>query len=213
MGIGFRWLPWIAPLLVGCAGSGKADPCEGVTCAPGRACVLGRCLDPDARGAFAEAGVGLEVGVGHEASAKSDGRGEASVAVDLAAGDHSSPCPDPKLVAGSYTGDFVDGLGGSLAKGKVAFTLQASGAQALTLAGTIDGLALPGIKNYSIKATLTGGVTCAALTAALVGKLDGYAFDGQLTGTLGSKTAVGLWNGTQAGGGITAAGTWSANRN
>jgi hypothetical protein len=131
---------------------------------------------------------------------------------DAAPGDRSSTCPDPAQVSGSYAGEFVDGAGGGLAKGQLGFTLQAAGPQALSLAGTFDGLALPGLMNYAIKGTLAGGIDCAALTAKLTGKLGGIAFDGQLSGTLGGGSAKGLWNGAQKGGPIAASGTWSATR-
>lgn len=194
-----------AVLLAGCAGSGKPSVCAGVTCAAGRTCVEGRCLEPD--GSFgpdtlADARAGLEL-------ARSDQTREGAAPDHALPGDHGGACPDPNTAAGSYAGSFLDALGGSLAKGTLAFTLQVA-ASGLSLAGTLDGTALPGIKNYVIKGTLAGSVACAALTAKITGKLDGNAFTGELVGTLQGQGAGGTWNGS--GSGINANGAWSVTR-
>jgi hypothetical protein len=129
--------------------------------------------------------------------------------------DTSSNCSNPAVSAGTYSGTFVDGLGGVLAKGNLTFTLQASGPGQMALDGTLDGTALPGAGNYKIQGTLSGIVDCstATITSGLSGTIDGYGFNGQLNGTLNGTTASGSWSGVQSGGGLSLAGSWNAARN
>jgi hypothetical protein len=198
----------VGPALLGaCAGSGKPAACAGVTCAAGRTCVEGLCLEPDG-GAIGDTQL-VDTKASVELAPLPDGSREGAPADHSLPADQGGGCPDPAAAAGSYSGSFVDGLGGSLAKGNLTFTLQAS-ATGLSLAGTIDGTALPGIKNYAIKGTLAGGVACAAVSAKITGKLDGNAFTGELAGTLQGQGAVGTWNG--AGSGIAVNGAWSVTR-
>jgi len=209
-------------MMAGCAGSRSgADPCAGVSCAPGRSCVEGRCAAADGSGLLFSDGAldgrhlwpdgspdsGVQTEAGAEAGAADTG------AADTAKPDVPSLCPNPATAAGGYSGSFVDGAGGSLAKGKVTFTLTASTAQVLTLSGNIDGTALPGLMNYKIKGTLTGLVTCGVIASTLKGTLESYAFDGLFNGLLNGKSASGLWSGQQAGGGLAVTGTWTATHN
>lgn len=208
-------------MVVGCAGSrSTSDPCAAVTCAAGRTCVEGSCVSPELGlpfpdGATTDTPLGGTDGSSIDAALTEAGT-DTIAAVDKGGPKPDatiSPCPDPGTAAGGYKGSFVDSTGGSLAKGTVTFTLTASSAQVLTLAGAIDGTALPGIMNYKITGTLAGVVTCGIIATTLKGTLDGYAFDGLLNGTLTGKSAGGLWSGQQSGGGIAVAGTWTATHN
>jgi len=213
-------------MLVGCAGSrSTSDPCAAVTCAAGRVCVEGRCVSvelglPFPDGAFDAPpgwpdGPGADAAITDAGGADTGGTKDTGSTKDTAAPkpDTWSPCPDPNSAKGGYAGSFVDGAGGTLAKGTVTFTLTAGTPPVMTLAGAIDGTALPGIMNYKIKGTLTGVVTCGVITTTLKGTLDGYGFDGVLNGTLTGKTAGGTWAGQQSGGGIAVSGTWTATHN
>jgi hypothetical protein len=209
-------------LMAGCAGTRTAgNPCAGVTCAPGRICVEGHCVAPDGSGLLFSDGAldGLHPwpdgspDSGFQTEAGADSGAADTGAADTTKPDLPSLCPDPTTAAGGYSGSFIDGAGGTLAKGKITFTLTASTAQVLTLSGALDGTALPGLMNYKIKGTLTGLVNCGVIASTLKGTLEGYAFDGLLNGVLNGKSASGLWNGQQAGGGLAVTGTWTATHN
>lgn len=203
------WVVSLALLLAGCSGEG--DRCAAVTCGQGRVCVDGICISPDTGTPSVDLAVDTipdDMPISQPDSAGTDGAADAPSNIDT-----NSSCPDPATSAGTYSGDFIDGVGGALAKGKLTFTLQASGPGQMALDGTLDGTALPGTGNYKIQGTLSGLVDCGNITTGLTGTIDGYGFNGQLNGNLKGTTASGAWSGVQSGGGLSLAGFWNAARN
>jgi hypothetical protein len=205
------WAAFIALLLAGCSGEG--DRCAAVTCGQGRVCVNGVCVSPDGGAPPVDlAAVDSlipDVPITPPDSAGPDGEvKDAPSSIDI-----DPNCPNPAVSAGTYSGTFVDGLGGALANGNLTFTLKASGPGQMALDGTLNGTALPGAGNFKIQGTLSGIVDCDKITAGLSGTIDGYGFNGQLNGTLKGTTASGTWNGVQTGGGLSLNGSWNAARN
>lgn len=208
----------ICTLLVsGCSNAG-GDPCAAITCAQGRICVAGRCVTPDSQPGWLD--LGRLDGSTTQYDTGPQDSGAAKEGLDLTLPDAPPtpdtgqlPCPNTTTAAGSYSGTFVDGLGGVLGKGTVTFKLTSSGAQLMTLSGNVKGTALPGFGNYPIIGTIKGSVSCATVSTSLKGTLDGYAFNGKFNGILVGKTASGIWDGKQTGGPVlTVWGPWNATK-